>query len=83
MHVENHARINNLAFNHFEFHLNIMIKLKFVGQLRAQLKCKNSEPMIKMSLSLVKLHEIKSLKAIIGTIKKDSKNRGTIEIFQS
>jgi hypothetical protein len=38
MHVENHARINNLAFNHFEFHLNIMIKLKFVGQLMVKMQ---------------------------------------------
>ena len=39
--------------------------------------------MIKMSLLWVKLHEIKSLNAIIDAIKKDSKNRGTIKIFQS
>jgi len=38
MHIENHAMINNLPFNHFEFHLNIMIKLKFVSQLRVKMQ---------------------------------------------
>jgi hypothetical protein len=31
MHVGNNAIINNLAFNHFNFHLNIIILSKYVS----------------------------------------------------
>jgi hypothetical protein len=40
MHVENHARNNNIAFIHFDYHLNITILSRWVSVL-------NGKPIIK------------------------------------